>query len=686
MVLWSGSWAFSTVLYALRLLPYRDLSWLTAALICGAVALFAGGASLGARFRPRRAPRAAAEQAQAVELGAWLLIALLGVAFTAFLAGLVSRFGLGQVLQISPGVKLYLSSGEAPLSGAYVEVAIAAATMCAMAAATVRLPDRRRRWLAATIACASTVYFSTSRAFIIVALIAALAAFLLMGAKVNRRWLATAGIAGVVVTLALFTGLGAVLGKTYGKSTIGEFDNFFSRHQIARPLALPYQDATASIPALDLLTGVSPTWGIAHGCATAPIACGVLRKVGVHALRVPVAGPFTQAPLQWNGYTFLERFLIDFGTALTLVLVAITGVLAGYWWTRARAGSLASTIVYAIGVPVLVAAYRQNLIEIALVASVIGVSVFLLCSAVVATASSPHRKLGGLRHMNSLLQRLIPAPPERVAVAGLVPETAVVAPAGVRHPKPPKARRVRPVPRGRVVDPPERVDVAGRIPKTKEECEHYARYAWASQLVRGAVLDVACGTGYGSRRLARSAHVTGVDRDQDAVEQARSRVHGAFLVADVPPIPIRAHAFDFVVCFETVEHIHDDVEFMREIHRVLRPGGRLLLSTPNADLSAEQGMPVNPWHVREHTLASVTTLLESAGLEVLDRYMQSFPPRFPRGHRIAWCIHGFTSVLPRGVRFVTRALLGDADVRPLRTGSRAPGYWVVIAAKGAQPR
>src|SRR5213076_3161074 len=54
--IWAGSWAVATVLYALRLLPYRDLSWLTAGLICGGVAMFALGAPLGARIARRRRP------------------------------------------------------------------------------------------------------------------------------------------------------------------------------------------------------------------------------------------------------------------------------------------------------------------------------------------------------------------------------------------------------------------------------------------------------------------------------------------------------------------------------------------------------------------------------------------------------------------------------------------------------
>lgn len=152
---------------------------------------------------------------------------------------------------------------------------------------------------------------------------------------------------------------------------------------------------------------------------------------------------------------------------------------------------------------------------------------------------------------------------------------------------------------------PERLDVGKRIPKTEEECGHYARYAWASALVPGEALDVACGTGYRARLLAHHARVSGVDRDEAAVSKARLRATGSFSVAEVPPIPFPNDAFDFVACFETIEHIPDDTEFIREIRRVLRPGGTLLISTPNKAVSAPGGVPLNKWHVREYTLATL---------------------------------------------------------------------------------
>jgi hypothetical protein len=400
--LWTGSWAAATVLYALRLLPYRNLSWLTAGLICGAVVALAAGVPLGARIaRRRQVSRGARQEVEIVVLAAWLSIALLAVTLAAFLGQLISRYGVIHVLRISPEVKFYVSSGQGPFSGTYVDVAFAATTICALAAAVANARGPRRRWLVAAAACAGSMYFSTSRGFIVVALIAGLAVLVVAGTNVDRRRIAVVSLAAGVVSLAMFIGLGALLGKTYDNSTIGEFDNFFSRHPAVSALALPYQDLSASIPALDVLVGASPTWGVAHGCATAPIACGVLRKLGLPVLRVPVAGPFTKAPLQWNAYTFLDRFLIDGGTALTLVLVASTGVLAGYFWARARAGSAAGIMVYALSVPVLVAAYRQNLIELVLLASLLGICLLLLARLLLSFRVQLGRRR--VRHVNHSL-------------------------------------------------------------------------------------------------------------------------------------------------------------------------------------------------------------------------------------------------------------------------------------------
>jgi hypothetical protein len=103
------------------------------------------------------------------------------------------------------------------------------------------------------------------------------------------------------------------------------------------------------------------------------------------------------------------------------------------------------------------------------------------------------------------------------------------------------------------------------------------------------------------------------------------------------------------------------------------------------DISAPDGMPLNRWHVREYTLSSLTALLRRAGLEVGDIYVQSFPPKISRGHRIAWRLNGLTWRQPSSVRAATRPLFGDVEVRRRDDRQPPPGYWVVSAKKETNP-
>jgi oligosaccharide repeat unit polymerase len=390
--LWSGSWAVATILYELRLLPYRDLGWLTAGIICGTVVMFAVGVRVGERLLTRRpAPIDTREEAHVIRLAALVSIPLLTLTFLAFIVQLMRRFGVSHVLRVSSEVKLYLSSGEAPLAGTYVDFALAATVLCAFASVHSRSRRERRGWQLTAVACSITIYFSTSRAYIAVALVAGLAVLAVAGPMIDRKRLAAAALAAVAVISVSFLVLGSLLGKTYGNSGIGEFDNFFSRHPTASWLALPYEDVTASIPALDLQVRAATTWGRAYGCATAPIACGIVRRLGVPVVRVPVTGPFTRVPLQWNAYTALDRFLIDGGTALVLVFVLITGILAGSVWALARRGSVAGILVYSLAVPALIAADRNNLLELVGISAVLAFGTVLFARTISRSGGRPAR-------------------------------------------------------------------------------------------------------------------------------------------------------------------------------------------------------------------------------------------------------------------------------------------------------
>jgi len=226
------------------------------------------------------------------------------------------------------------------------------------------------------------------------------------------------------------------------------------------------------------------------------------------------------------------------------------------------------------------------------------------------------------------------------------------------------------------VDSGERADVAGK-PVTLVHFEHVNRYTWAQPQVSGRILDVACGTGYGSALLARSGNVTGLDKHAGAIEMARGRAPQLdFQECVLPPIPFADGSFDAVVTFETVEHIDDDVAYIAEVHRVLKRGGLLLLSTPNAAVSSPSGSIHNPWHVREYTLDGLRALL--GGFDRIEIFMQGPVRGDPFAHAARWVLERFPGAA-RPRRWLERLAYGNGAVQPW--DGRAPWYWVVRARR-----
>ena len=154
-------------------------------------------------------------------------------------------------------------------------------------------------------------------------------------------------------------------------------------------------------------------------------------------------------------------------------------------------------------------------------------------------------------------------------------------------------------------------------PRSELWGEHRGRYRFAAHLVRpGArVLDVACGAGFGLEMLrAAGAYPLGVDLQPAALAEARRAAPGAALIrGDGMRLPLPDQTVDLVVSFETIEHVSDAAALLAELRRVLRPGGCLVLSTPNRDL---RGHTDNPFHVREFTGPELRDLLLSCFGEV----------------------------------------------------------------------
>ena len=134
------------------------------------------------------------------------------------------------------------------------------------------------------------------------------------------------------------------------------------------------------------------------------------------------------------------------------------------------------------------------------------------------------------------------------------------------------------------------------------EFEHFHRYRFARDFCHNLdVLDVASGDGYGSAILAGVAlSVVGVDVDQGAIAHAREAYdlkNLRFLLGNATDLPLENASVDVVVSFETIEHIREHARFVAEVRRVLRPGGRFIVSTADRSVYSAQVEAVDQDHV-----------------------------------------------------------------------------------------
>lgn len=95
------------------------------------------------------------------------------------------------------------------------------------------------------------------------------------------------------------------------------------------------------------------------------------------------------------------------------------------------------------------------------------------------------------------------------------------------------------------------------------------------------ILDAGCGSGRNMVDLARRGRVTGLELAAASLEQARRRDVGPVLPGSLDePLPFGDGAFELAVALDVLEHVEDDREALRELARVLVPGGRLLVTVP----------------------------------------------------------------------------------------------------------
>jgi SAM-dependent methyltransferase len=146
---------------------------------------------------------------------------------------------------------------------------------------------------------------------------------------------------------------------------------------------------------------------------------------------------------------------------------------------------------------------------------------------------------------------------------------------------------------------------------------HEAVYAALVPQCSGAtVLEAGCGEGYGADLLAGVAdRVLGLDYDAlTAAHVARRYPRVGVARANLVALPVPDARLDAVVSLQVVEHLWDQGLFLRECRRVLRPGGRIMVSTPNRlTFSPGRDTPLNPFHTRELSPDELAGLVCAAG-------------------------------------------------------------------------
>ncbi|WP_299681383.1 class I SAM-dependent methyltransferase [uncultured Tenacibaculum sp.] len=146
-------------------------------------------------------------------------------------------------------------------------------------------------------------------------------------------------------------------------------------------------------------------------------------------------------------------------------------------------------------------------------------------------------------------------------------------------------------------------------------------YEVVKDLIKGNTLEIGCGEGYGVAIYhSKASQLTLIDKSGYSVTSLKGKYPEADVIQQrIPPLKnIPDNSFDSIVSFQVIEHIKNDALFLSEIFRVLKPGGKAFLTTPNADKTIVR----NPWHYREYkheelkgVLSKVFTNISIKGIE-----------------------------------------------------------------------
>lgn len=169
----------------------------------------------------------------------------------------------------------------------------------------------------------------------------------------------------------------------------------------------------------------------------------------------------------------------------------------------------------------------------------------------------------------------------------------------------------------------------------KIRADHLVRYELALNKIQSECnrtdilfgLDVFCGNGYGSYLLSDKSgcSMMGIDASSESIEFARKfySTSNVFFSAKEFPFSLPVGIADFVVCFESLEHVRDSKRLVNEIVRSLKPGAYVFISTPNEKIMSLRKNS-NKFHFRHFGFDEVfNEFVEKRGLILREWYGQN---------------------------------------------------------------
>jgi len=159
-------------------------------------------------------------------------------------------------------------------------------------------------------------------------------------------------------------------------------------------------------------------------------------------------------------------------------------------------------------------------------------------------------------------------------------------------------------------------------PKHPKHVYQVARHGWfMDRVVGGRLLDVGCSGGLALFLAGKKDFITelhGVDINKNTIELARKRLERykdkivCLHIGRAEILPEETDYFDCVMCGETLEHVSDDILAAKELARVIKPGGTLLISVPKEGHLSKK-------HVRLYTKRSLYNLIVNAGFDLIEQ-------------------------------------------------------------------